>query len=102
MRLAEPPAGVWGRQEAVARAEHSGAGAFRVRPLGGSEVRQGAAAVRARCRADGGPERGLAAQREAGAVQPRSVRLSVAGLTGPPTAAQTGIPSMSRITRFSG
>jgi hypothetical protein len=76
----------------VARAERSGAGAFRVRPLGGDEVRQGAAAVRARCRADGGPECRLAAQREVGAVQPRSVRLSEAALTGPPTAAQTGIP----------
>ena len=39
-------------------------------PLGGSEVRQGAASVRARCHADGGPERGLAAQQPAGAVQP--------------------------------
>jgi hypothetical protein len=35
---------------------------------------------------------GLAAQREAGAVQPCSVLLSVAALTGPPTAAQTGVP----------
>jgi len=35
------------------------------------EVRQGAAAVRARCRADGGPERRLAAWRKAGAVQRR-------------------------------
>jgi hypothetical protein len=34
----------------------------------------------------------LAAQRKAGAVQPRSVLLSVAALTGPPTAAQPGIP----------
>ncbi len=34
-------------------------------------VRQGAAAVRARCRADGGPERSLAAQPCAGAVQRR-------------------------------
>ena len=41
-------------------------------PLGGRiEVRQGAASVRARCRADGGPERGLAAQPCAGAVQRR-------------------------------
>ena len=35
-------------------------------PLGGGSVRQGAASVRARCRADGGPERGLAAQRVRG------------------------------------
>ena len=34
----------------------------------------------------------LAAQPKAGAVQPRSVRVSVAALTGPPTAAQTGVP----------
>src|SRR5439155_11247805 len=40
-------------------------------PLGGELVRQGAASVRARCRADGGPERRLAAQRPAGAVQRR-------------------------------
>jgi hypothetical protein len=40
-------------------------------PLGGSAVRQGAAAARARYRADGGPERCLAAQRCAGAVQRR-------------------------------
>jgi len=33
-------------------------------PLGGSAVRQGAASVRVRCRADGGPERGLADQRQ--------------------------------------
>ncbi len=52
------------------RAERSGAGAFLVRPLGGSEGRQGAA-VCARCRADGALERCLAAQRCAGAVQRR-------------------------------
>jgi len=40
-------------------------------PLGGGEGRQGAASVRARCRADGGQERGLAAQPCAGAVQRR-------------------------------
>jgi len=40
-------------------------------PLGGRSVRQGAAAVRARCRADGGQERGQAAQPCAGAVQRR-------------------------------
>jgi len=44
----------------VARAERSGAGAFLLEPPGGSEGRQGAAAVRARCRADGEPERRLA------------------------------------------
>jgi hypothetical protein len=76
----------------MARAERSGAGAFLGSPLGGDEVRQGAAAVRARCRADGGLDYRLAAQRKAGAVQPRSVLVSVAALTGPPTAAQTGIP----------
>jgi hypothetical protein len=40
-------------------------------PLGGDEVRQGAAAVRARCRADGGSEHRLVAQQCAGAVQRR-------------------------------
>jgi hypothetical protein len=40
-------------------------------PLGGSAVRQGAAPVRARCRADGGPEHRLAAQQCAGVVQRR-------------------------------
>ena len=40
-------------------------------PLGGSEVKQGAASVRARCRADGGQEWRLAAQPCAGAVQRR-------------------------------
>jgi hypothetical protein len=38
-------------------------------PLGADRCRQGAAAVRAHCRADGGPARRLAAQRCAGAVQ---------------------------------
>jgi len=55
----------------MARAERSGAGAFLLCPLGGGVVRQGAASVRARCRTDGGPEHGLAAQRLAGAVQRR-------------------------------
>jgi hypothetical protein len=40
-------------------------------PLGGSAVRQGAVPVRARCRANRGQERGLAAQPCAGAVQRR-------------------------------
>ncbi len=39
----------------------------------------------------------LAAQRKAGAVQPRSVLLSEAALTGPPTAAQTGVPWRSLV-----
>src|SRR5262249_18644528 len=64
---------------------------FPLCPSGGDEVRQGAAPGRARCRADGGPEHRLAAQRKAGAVQPRSVRVSDVALTGPPTAAQTAI-----------
>ena len=49
-----PREGVAGWQESVARAERSGAGACLWSPLGGDEVRQGAATVRARCRADGG------------------------------------------------
>ncbi len=40
-----PRVGVWGREEAIARAERSGAGAFLLSPLGGSEGRQGAASV---------------------------------------------------------
>jgi len=43
----------------VARAQRSGAGAFLVSPSGDDEVRQGAAAVGARCRTDGGQERRL-------------------------------------------
>jgi hypothetical protein len=70
-RSAKPPWGVEGGEEVAARAERSDAGAFRVCPLGGSAVRQGATAVRARCRADGGPERGLAAPWPAGAVRRR-------------------------------
>ena len=64
-----PRAGVRGREASMARAERSGAGAFLGSPSGGDEVRQGAASVRARCRADGGPEQCLAAQCEAGAVR---------------------------------
>jgi hypothetical protein len=69
-RLTEPPHEGEGRwQESAARAERSGAGACLWSPLGGDEVWQGAAAVRARCRTDGGQGRRLAAQRLAGAVQ---------------------------------
>lgn len=53
----------------MARAQRSGAGAFPLSSSGGGWVRQGAASSRARCRAYGGPEHGLAAQRSAGAVQ---------------------------------
>ena len=66
-----PSRGLRGEQESAARAERSGAGALPLCPLGGGLVRQGAASVRARCRADGGQERGLAAQPCAGAVQRR-------------------------------
>ena len=49
-RAAKPPReGEGGWEEAVARAERSGAGAFLVRPLGGGRWGQGAASVRARC-----------------------------------------------------
>jgi hypothetical protein len=41
MRSAEPPWGVEGREEAVARAERSGAGAFRLAPLGAKRSKQG-------------------------------------------------------------
>ena len=64
-----PRAGVRGREASMARAERSGAGACLWSPSGGDEVRQGVASVRARCRADGGPEPCLAAQCEAGAVR---------------------------------
>ena len=74
----------------MVRAERRGAGAFLVSPLGGDEVRQGAAAVRARCRADGGQERGLAAQACAG--QSNGGAVSTAALTGPRAAAQIGLP----------
>ena len=49
-----PRAGVRGREASMARAERSGAGACLWSPSGGDEVRQGAASVRARYRADGG------------------------------------------------
>ena len=71
-RLAEPPCGgsggernQWHGQSAAAPVPSF------LSPLGGGEGRQGAASVWARCRADGGPERRLAAQRPAGAVQRR-------------------------------
>jgi hypothetical protein len=70
-RAAEPPTGVWGREKTAARAERSGAGVYRCAPAGGGWARQGAAAVCARCRADGGPERRLAARQSAGAVRRR-------------------------------
>ena len=60
-RYAEPPGGRKGGKEAVARAERSGAGAFRCAPAGGGSGKQGAASVRAPCCADGGQEHGLAA-----------------------------------------
>jgi hypothetical protein len=61
-------------------------------PPGGDEVRQGAAAVRARCRADGGQERGPAAQACAGAVQwrrcfSRCIDRSAGGCADRPTVA---------------
>jgi hypothetical protein len=74
----------------MARAERSGAGAFLVRPLGGGGRGKGTASTGVLLPLPGGQERGLAAQRPAGAVQPRSVLLSVAALTGPRAAAQTG------------
>ncbi len=40
-----PRAGVRGREESMARAERSGAGAFLLEPRGGSEGRQGAASI---------------------------------------------------------
>ena len=90
-QLTEPPhEGEGGWQESAARAERSGAGAFRVCPLGGSEVRQGAASVRARCRADGGPD--MAWQPSCARGQSSGAGVSAAALTGPRAAAQTGIP----------
>jgi hypothetical protein len=87
-----PRVGVRGREESMARAERSGAGAFLLEPPGGQRgeaKRSGCLSALPRRR---GAEHRLAAQRKAGAVQPRSVLLSVAALTGPPTAALTGVP----------
>jgi hypothetical protein len=72
----------------MARAECSGAGAFRVRPLGGGSRRQGAASVRARCRADGGPD--MAWQPSCARGQSSGTGVSAAALTGPRAAALTG------------
>ena len=80
--------GVWGGEEAAARAERSGAGAF-LWPLGGGSGGK-AQPVRARCRADGGPEQCLAAQRLRGLSSRGAV--SAAAQTGPRAAAQTGVP----------
>jgi hypothetical protein len=59
-------------------------------PWGGDEVRQGAAAIGAPCRTDGGQERRLAAQPCAG--QSSGAGASAAGLLSPRVAAQTGVP----------
>ena len=66
-----PWRGVWGgRHQRHGQSAAAPVPAF-VSPLGGELVRQGAASVRARCRADGGPEYRLAAQPCVGAVQRR-------------------------------
>jgi hypothetical protein len=70
-RLAEPPCGGEGARGIHGTGRAQRRRCFPLCPWGGGLVRQGAAAVRARCRADGGQERGLAAQRFAGAVQRR-------------------------------
>jgi hypothetical protein len=64
-----------GWQASAARAEYRGAGGCLWSLSGGGVVRQGAASVRARCRADGEPARRLAPQQSAGAV-PRQRCLS--------------------------
>ena len=66
-----PVRGYWGREKSAARAERSGAGAFRVRPLGGGGGDKGAASTRALLSPPGGPEHRLAAQQSAGAVRRR-------------------------------
>ena len=86
-----PREGVRGREERMARAERSGAGAFLLCPLGGDEARQGAASVRARCRADGGQE-AVAWQPSRSRGQSGGDAVSAAALTGPRAAAQTGLP----------
>jgi hypothetical protein len=68
-RSAEPPRGGCGVAGISGTGRVQRAGAFLLSPLGGGSRRQGAASVRARCRVDGGPERRLAAQPFAGAVQ---------------------------------
>ena len=59
-----------------------------VSPLGGMEVKQGAASVRARCRADGGPDVAWQPSRARGQCSGDAV--SAAARTGPRAAAQTG------------
>jgi len=66
-----PVRGYWGREKSAARAERSGAGAFRVCPLGGGGRGKGAASIGVLLPRPGGQERRLAAQRSAGAVQRR-------------------------------
>jgi hypothetical protein len=90
-RSAEPPdQGVWGWEETAARAERSGAGAFRCAPQGGGSVRQGAVSLRARCRADGG--RNGAWQPSGSRGQSSGDAVSAAALTGPRAAVPTGLP----------
>ncbi len=73
-----PVRGGWGREEAVHGQSTAAPVPTAVPPWGGGEEREGAASVRARCRADGGQEWRLAAQQCAGAVQWREgVQLSV-------------------------
>ena len=60
-----PVRGWWGREEAVHGQSTAAPVPTAVPPWGGGEEREGAASVRARCRADGGPECGLAAPRAA-------------------------------------
>jgi hypothetical protein len=61
-----------------------------VSPSGGGSGRQGVAAVRARCRADGGPD--VAWQPSCVRGQSSGDAVSAAALTGPWAAAQTGVP----------
>jgi len=70
-RSAEPPGGGCGVAGISGTGRAQRRRCFPLCPSGGGLVRQGAASVRARCRADGGQERGLAAQPCAGAVQRR-------------------------------
>ena len=70
----QPHSTVCGARAGRGRDEGGPAGRSTWWPPGGSAVRQGATPVRARCRADGGPEHRLVARQAAGAVRWRRGR----------------------------
>src|SRR5712691_4089810 len=91
-----PVRGCWGREEAVHGQSAAAPVPTAVPPWGGGEEREGAASVRARCRADGGP--GVVAwQPSRSRGQSSGDVVSAAALTGPRAAAQTGTPFRPRM-----